>query len=165
MCHVLVGVRRGWRPFWTGGLDCRGYLQVLGLGSMFGVGGSGAGVVVSGGGVDVVDGVLLVVVCWWMDGVVLWGTGALVWWLRWGRFGLVGGVLALLGSAQLCSSVLNSASCSQIRSFSPTHPADPSRTGAGGTHKTKTNKEEENEKRQEAQKRQNPEGLGRNARY
>ena len=71
------------------------------MGSMFGVGGSGAGVVVSGGGVDVVDGVLLVVVCWWMDGVVLWGTGALVWWLRWGRFGLVGGVLALLGSAQL----------------------------------------------------------------
>ena len=94
-------VRRGWRPFWTGGLDGRGYPQVLGLGSMFGVGGSGAGVVVSGGGVDVVDGVLLVVVCWWMDGVVLWGTGALVWWLGWGGFGLVGGVLALLGSAQL----------------------------------------------------------------
>ena len=74
---------------------------MLGLGSMFGVGGSGAGVVVSGGGGDVVDGVLLVVVCWWMTVWCSGVTGALVWWLGLGRFGLVGGVLALLGSAQL----------------------------------------------------------------
>ena len=130
---------------------------------MFGDGGSGAGAVVSGGGVDVVDGVLLVVVCWWMDGVVLWGTGALVWWLRWGRFGLV--VVCwrcwVRHSLQL-SPQLYILLADQI--IQPNHPADPSRTGAGGTHKTKTNKEEENEKRQEAQKRQNPEGLGRNQR-
>ena len=52
----------------------------------------------------------------WCSGV----TGALAWWLGWGRFGLVGGVLALLGSAQLYSSVHNSASYSQTRSFSQT---------------------------------------------
>ena len=120
MCPGLVGVCIGGGGlFWTGGSGGRGYLQVLGLGSMFGVGGSGAGVVVSGGGDDVVDGVLLVVVCWWMTVWCSGVTGALVWWLGWERFGLVGGVLALLGSAQLYSSVLNSASYSQISSAQP----------------------------------------------
>ena len=48
----------------------------------------------------------------------------------------------------------------------PNHPADPSRTGAGGTHKTKTNKEEENEKRQEGRSARTQKGWGEtNARY
>ena len=54
---------------------------------------------------------------------MVWCSGVLeLWFGGWGRrgFGLVGGVLALLGSAQLCSSVHNSTSYSQIRSFSPT---------------------------------------------
>ena len=136
---------------------------MLGLGSMLGVGGS-AEIVVSGGGDDVVDGVLLVVVCWWMDGVVLWGTGALVWWLGWGRFWACGWCVGAAGfgtALQLSPQLYILLSDQTIQ---PNHPADPSRTGAGGTHKTKTNKEEENEKRHEAQKRQNPEGLGRNQR-
>ena len=72
-----------WRPFWTGELAVGGYVQVLGLGSMFGVGGSGAGVVVSSGGDDVVDGALLGIVCWWMDGVWLGGGGLGLWVVCW----------------------------------------------------------------------------------
>ena len=130
------------------------------MGSMFGVGGSGAGVVVSGGGVDVVGGVLLVVVCWWMDGVVLWGTGALVWWLRWGRFGLVGGVLALLGSTQFYSSVLNSASYSQTRSFNPTHSRAIKIKGKRNTESRPRRMKKKKMRRQEAQKRQKSQRAG-----
>ena len=92
-----------------------------------------------------------------MDGVVLWG--------YWSS-GLVGGGLGLWVVCWRCwvrhslqlSPQLYILLADQI--IQPNHPADLSRTGAGGTHKTKTNKEDEMRRDKKRKSARNPEGAG-----
>ena len=94
-----------------------GYLQVLGLGSMFGVGGSGAGIVVMVALMLLMGPVGRLLVDGWCGALGYWSSGLVA---EVGEVWACGWCVGAAGFGTAYSSVHNSTSYSQIRSFSPT---------------------------------------------